>query len=79
MTEREQTDDPALAYFIRIVDLEAAGDGVSDPGVAIVADHDCLWGSGGTTGVDEGGTAARLLGIHAPFNSVFLLCWLVTR
>jgi hypothetical protein len=79
VAEREQTNDPALAYFIGGVGLETAGDGIGNPGVAIMADHDCLWGSGGAAGVDEGGTATCFLRVHAPFYSVFLLGWLVAE
>lgn len=72
MAEREETDEAAVADLLGSVDLHGVADGVSDPGVVVVADHHCLRRASGAASVDEGGTVARLLHLHPPLQSLLL-------
>ena len=78
VTERQQADNPPSSHLFGSVDLHDGGGGLGHPGVVIVADHHCLRWAGCAAGVDESGTVAGLLDLHTPFDTVLLLCRLVT-
>lgn len=77
--QRQKTQNSDLSYFIRGQHLSNFNCCVSDPSVIIMADHDSLRGSCGSTCVDEGRTVAWLLHFLSVLDSILLFLWFVAK
>lgn len=77
--QRQKTQDSDLADFIGSQHLSDFDSRISDPGIIIVADHDSLWWSSGSTSVDESCTVAWLLHFLPVLDSILLFLWFVTK